>query len=336
MADIKLPNIFEFATSELSQDAFFAWLIKCAKPHFMEIDKNLCELGQSFIKLLTGDDDLMVNKVEVGRQWKNIDVWVEVNDDIFITIEDKTETTEHDDQLTRYREIVFDEYNGQRDKLFFVYLKTGNGPKSILEKISNLGYRIILRADLLHLLNSYNGSHPFVLNYKEHIQDIEDETQKFNSIPVSKWGWYAWQGFYQEINKYIDLASWTYVANPAGGFLGAYWYFIGVDDKIEMYLQFEEQKLCFKIWCGYDNKSEIRNRFFDILMTVKQDEFSNEEIHKPQRFGSGEYMTIAIVEPESLFGSGIVDIQAVVSKLHKYEQLIDKCCDKYDKEYINN
>ena len=336
MCENKLPNIFEFASSELSQDAFFAWLIKCAKPHFMKIDKNLCELGQSFIKLLIGDDDLIIEKVEVGCQWKKIDVWVEVNDDIFITIEDKTETTEHDNQLKIYKEIVFDEYNGKRDKLYFVYLKTGNEPKSILDKISALGYRNILRSDLLVLLNSYSGSHPFVLDYKDHIQIIEEETQRFKTLPTSKWGWYAWQGFYQEINKYIDLASWAYVSNPSGGFLGAFWHFIGIDDNIEMYLQFEEQKLCFKIWCGYDNKSEIRNRFFDIIMTTKQNIFTDEEIHKPNRFRPGEYMTVAVVEPDLLFGTEIVDIQAVVSKLHQYEHLIDLCCEKYEKEYCDS
>ena len=103
-----------------------------------------------------------------------------------------------------------------------------------------------------------------------------------------------------------------------------------------MYLQFEEQKLCFKIWCGYDNKSEIRNRFFDIIMTTKQNIFTDEEIHKPNRFRPGEYMTVAVVEPDLLFGTEIVDIQAVVSKLHQYEHLIDLCCEKYEKEYCDS
>ena len=334
MADIKLPNIFEFATSELSQDAFFAWLIKCACPHYMAIDEELCKLGQSFVKLLAQNDNLLIEKIDVGRQWKNIDIWVEVNDDIFIAIEDKTETTEHDKQLERYKEIVHEEYDGHRDKLYFVYLKTGNEPKSIINKISEGGYNVILRDDILALLKNYKGKHTFVLNYFDRLQEIEDDTQKFSKVPVSEWGWYAWQGFYQELNKHIDIASWSYVANPSGGFLGAWWYFIGVDDKIEMYLQFEEQKLCFKIWCDYENRSEIRNRLFDILMNEKEGKFSDKEIHKPQRFGSGAYMTIAVVEPETLFGSGVVDIKQVVKKLHIYEKLVDSCCDKYVKEYI--
>lgn len=336
MSKSTIPNIFEFATSELSQDAFFAWLIKCAKPEYLSEDMELCTLGQSFIKLLTGDDSLIIKSVEVGRQWKNIDIWVEVNDDTFITIEDKTETSEHDEQLMRYKEIVLEEFKGKRDKLHFVYLKTGNEPQSVLAEISNSGYRVILRNDMLRLLNLYKGNHVFVNDYKEHLQEIENETQEFKILPVDKWRWYAWQGFYQEINKHIDLASWNYVANPSGGFLGAFWYFIGVDDNLEMYLQFEEQKLCFKICCDYDNKSEIRNRFFEILMTVKENYFADEEIHRPQRFGSGEYMTIAIVDSEFLFGPGLIDIQRIVSKLHRYEQLVDMCCEQYEKEYTKN
>ena len=278
MKNQNLPNIFEFATSELSQDAFFAWLIKCASPQYLTVNEELCKLGQSFVNLLIGKNNFQIEKIEVGRQWKNIDIWIEVNDDIFIAIEDKTETTEHDKQLERYKDIVHEEYDGHRDNLFFVYIKTGNEPKTIINKISEGGYNVILRDDLLNILKNYKGKHAFVLDYKDHLQKIEDETQKFNKAPVTEWGWYAWQGFYQEINKYIDLASWSYVANPSGGFLGAYWYFIGIDEKIEMYLQFEEQKLCFKIWCGYENRSEIRNKLYEILLNEKEGKFSDSEI----------------------------------------------------------
>ena len=41
----KAPNIFSFATSELSQDAMFAYLIKWADPQNMDIDKEMCQLG---------------------------------------------------------------------------------------------------------------------------------------------------------------------------------------------------------------------------------------------------------------------------------------------------
>lgn len=331
MNKITLPNIFGFAKSELNQDAFFAWLIKCADPIYLNLDPDLCRLGQDFIRLIIGNEDLIIEKIEVGRQWNKIDIWIEINDDIFVAIEDKTETTEHDEQLERYKQTVHAEYDGHRDKLFFTYIKTGNESKWNLEKILSYGYRIILRDDLLKMLISYVGDNIYVNHFREHLQFIENETQKYKSLPVSEWHWYAWQGFYQEINNHIDL-GWKYVPNPNEGFLGAFWYWVGDGKNIEFYLQFEESKLCFKIWCGYKNHSVIRNACFNSLMKVKEGRTEENEIQRPQRFGYGETMTIAVVNKEILFGSNLIDIKRIVSKLHLYEKLIDLCYE----DFLNN
>ena len=69
------PNIFSLATSELSQDAFLAWLIKCADDEYRTKDSDLCRVGKSFISRLTGIPAEEVHKVAVGRQWRNIDIW---------------------------------------------------------------------------------------------------------------------------------------------------------------------------------------------------------------------------------------------------------------------
>jgi hypothetical protein len=113
------PNIFSIATSELSQDAMFAWLLNWADESFKNSDPDLFNLGQSLVTLLTGINSSDIHKVQVGRQWCNIDIWAEINDDIFLTIEDKTETSTHDDQLNRYKDAVNKEYESKRNRLFF-------------------------------------------------------------------------------------------------------------------------------------------------------------------------------------------------------------------------
>ncbi len=35
------PNLFSYATSELSQDAFIAWLLAWASPEYQTVDKEL-------------------------------------------------------------------------------------------------------------------------------------------------------------------------------------------------------------------------------------------------------------------------------------------------------
>lgn len=36
-------------------------------------------------------------------------------------------------------------------------------------------------------------------------------------------------------------------------------------------------------------------------------------------------MTIAVVDPEYVFGEGPIDIDVVISKLRQYENLVDEC-----------
>ena len=51
-SDSKTPNIFSFATSELSQDALFAYLICWADDSYLQSDREMCLLGQAFLSLL--------------------------------------------------------------------------------------------------------------------------------------------------------------------------------------------------------------------------------------------------------------------------------------------
>ena len=319
------PNIFSYATSELSQDAIFAWLIQWAAPRYKNDDNDLYNTANDFVKMLLGDINYVVNTIEVGRQWKNIDLWAEINDDSFLIIEDKTNTSIHDNQLERYKESVENEYEGKRTHLYYVYLKTGNEPLSVLKEIESKGYKTISRLDILKCLNHYKGNNAFLLNYIEHLKQIEDETQSFRKLPVNEWGWYAWQGFYKELESKLNLTSWDYVANPAGGFLGAWWHFTDIQDG-EMYLQFEEKKLCFKIhYEGERNRSEVRWEQHNKLLEIAKANNHN-EITKPARFGAGQFMTIAVVDPDYLFGKGTVNLEELIVKLCNYQALIDQCC----------
>lgn len=323
------PNIFSFATSELSQDAMFTWLLSWADAKYAKVDVSLHMVAQDFVRLLTGKSELEIKTVKVGRQWEHIDIWAEINDDIYLAIEDKTGTTIHDEQLQRYKETVEKEYPNRIK--YYAYVKTGNEPKSILQEVQNSGYRIVLRKDILDCLDAYAGDNVLLCNYRDHLMEYEHATQSFRKKLVQEWGWAAWEGFYKELES-RDLLdkSWGYVSNPSGGFLGAWWHFkdFSIDRFVgQMYLQFEEAKLCIKICPDLDDKrqrSEIRKICFDKLYKTADGRFP--ELHKPARFGTGTYMTIMVVDPEHILGGGVIDIDAVISKLRRYESLIDECC----------
>jgi hypothetical protein len=327
------PNIFSFATSELSQDAMFAWLIRWASPEYKKSDSDLHNIAQDFVRLLMNkDSSFEILSVNVGRQLYNIDVWAEINENSFLAIEDKTGTSIHDNQLTRYKQIAENKYFGKRTDLCFAYVKTDNEPEFILKQIRKLGYVTVDRTDILGCLNKYSGLNPILLNYREHLQKIEEDTISYKTLPYNKWSFYAWQGFYKELEKKdkdkdkdkdkgLDITSWGYVPNPAGGFLGIWWYYKDIEDG-KMYLQIEQGKLCFKIhYKGKRNRSIVRGEYHSKLMSVKGDK--NPEIVKPARFGAGTVMTIAIVEPNDLFGNDFVNISKVVERLKQYQGLID-------------
>ncbi len=323
------PNIFDFATSELSQDAMFAWLMSWAHPQYRENNPMLYSAAVEFVRLLLNKNEKFhINKIEVGRQWQNIDVWAEINDDILLIIEDKVETREHSNQLERYRQIAQDEYAGQNVQIFCSYIKTGNEPNAVLSKIREKGYHTIERNNILSCVGKYSSSHPLLQDYFNHLNNIEILTQSYQTKLIKDWDWYAWQGFYKELEKHLVGANWSYVANPSGGFLGMWWHFEETDDA-EMYLQFEQSKLCFKIAVeDVDNRTDIRWKYYKILCDNSVD---CPEIKRPERFGTGTYMTIACVNMEDLWGESLINIEEIVKKLRKYEALVTKCS-----ELVNN
>ena len=320
--EFEKPNIFNFATSELCQDAMFSWLIKWADDSFKTIDKQICLLGKKFLNRLTGIAINEIKSVSIKRQWKRIDILVIINEKELLIIEDKTGTSIHDNQLQKYKDIVNKKYDNKTIKLHCAYVKTENEPLDVERNIQKQGYEIISRNDLLTVLNEYKGNHPLIVDYRSHLQTIEDCVNSYLKLPVNKWGWYAWQGFYKELESNLKIDSWSYVSNPAGGFLGIWWHFVNIEDG-NMYLQIEQGKLCFKIhYKGDKDCSSIRWKYHRKIID-NATRFGHNEIQKPDRFGAGTHMTVAIVNPEDLFGTQEVDIRKVVNNLKTYQSIID-------------
>ena len=130
------PNIFDIATKELNQDAFIAWLLQWAEPANKQFDEHLNLCGQEFVRRLISTQHQQsistISKTEVGRQWKNIDVWAKVyttEGNYLIIIEDKTFTSEHSNQLLKYKKSGEDFCLKNDFKLVCIYLKTGSEPE---------------------------------------------------------------------------------------------------------------------------------------------------------------------------------------------------------------
>ena len=72
------PNLFDYATSELSQDAFLCWLLKWADPMYRKFSEALHEAGSDLIRLLSAEKKgklpERIDSVRVDKQHGYIDV----------------------------------------------------------------------------------------------------------------------------------------------------------------------------------------------------------------------------------------------------------------------
>lgn len=325
------PNLFQCATSELSQDAFFVWLAKWADDSFSKEDGNLNKLAKAYVKLLISKQfngfDETVTSVKAGRKGflTNVDAWAIVNKKYLIVIEDKINTGQHDNQLARYKKEAEEKGTRRFEQIIFLYIKTGNECQKEIHKIEESGYAYVSRTDLLKLYTSAEPTcNNIVVDYFTYLQRIEDATQRFKTLPVKEWGWLDWQGFYMFLETELDINDWHYTANPSGGFLGTNWGWTKWNDYY-VYLQIEQGKFCFKVDFGAKgagSADKIRSLQRTILAAANTEGMN--EIVRPSRIHAGRYSTFAVVERDHWLGlpDEVADLDAVVERLKKYETLI--------------
>lgn len=95
-------NLFEYATSELSQDAFICWLASYAHDE-AEKDEALNECARKMLEMFVEEfEGKNFKLLNVERQVDNVDILLTVDCEGIIykiIVEDKTYTSEHDNQL---------------------------------------------------------------------------------------------------------------------------------------------------------------------------------------------------------------------------------------------
>lgn len=315
------PNLFNFATSELSQDAFICWLLSWANEEHRSVSEPLHQTAVALLHRLLELGNVpkpqSIRSIEIDRQHKYIDILVLVNQDIAIIIEDKTSTMEHSGQLGRYFDQVRTEH-GDRT-IARIYFKTGD--QSNYDSIAEAGYACFLRRDFLEILRC--GEEAGVKNhifadFHQHLQALEDGVTAYVSRPVLKWDEKCWIGFYIELRKRIGDGEWGKTNNPQGGFWGFNWHWRG-----ERYLQLEQEKLCFKIQVRDKTvRAHLWQDWHQSLMS-KAPEFTL-KIKRPSRRADGTWMSVAVLdEYRRCDERGIIDMDKTVTVLREAERLLD-------------
>ena len=348
------PNIFQYATKELSQDAMICWLLDWARSDRRVVDEALSDCGRALVKALMAKHNFSlaeeIKQVIIKQQDRGIDVLARVNDRHVFLIEDKTYTSYHSGQLQRYYEQVT---NGvARDDIYPIYLKTGNYQIAEGRKINEIElegtsrrYEFFDRRDLLDILDSYQGKDPILLDYRDHLQGLEDCTESYNSWHKghrSQWSWLSWEGFFRRLEEQLaddpkESSVWGYVPNQSGGFLGFWWkdYKLYRNRNWCAYLQLQvtpgsakpKKELCFKIASG-DAEREyqygLKRQSHEKILQA-----GGERVRKPDRMRYGKTMTVAVWEKEWLAfdTDGKLDLTGTVKNLKEAECVLAKAFD---------
>ena len=288
------PNLFRFAPGELSQDAVLGWLLEWADHACARVDPALHRAGLRFLNSLLaehGIGPLEAPRVEVRRQEGRIDLTCRVNDDLLLLIEDKTDTSEHGNQLERY--LSHAKKMCPERQILPILLKTGD--QSSYDAARRLGYRTYLRANLLKALEAGRDEgvvSDIFADFLRHLQRREDAVQSFRHRPLADWTGDAWRGFYMQLQMDLSGLRWDNVANPSGGFLAAWWHFRPWSAHTT-YLQIEQGPLCFKV--QVKGTAEHRKIVDDWLACLNRagDHLGLPRIANSRRFRAGIWMTVA-------------------------------------------
>lgn len=317
------PNFFAYAYDERSQDAVICWLIEWSATQANDAaDQALRDLGRAFVESLLGKHGVtlhgQVQNAEIYQQDNRIDVLARIRDEntehVFL-IEDKTApapnvyTTGETlirlcDRLQGYRERVRSEETqlGAVHEHWPVYLTTANQSLAKDRTIQRrTGFEIFRRNDFLEVLNGYQGAHPIVADFRDHLQRLEDDFESYQAWrhgdDRSCWEWAGWEGFYRHLEeKPADQLEgecrsedgWGIVPTPAGSFLG-FWRHL---PESNFYLQLEvfpadpdRQNICFKVY--QEDNWKPAHCFHELLLETARELGSEGLIQRPSKFKTG-------------------------------------------------
>lgn len=224
-----MKNLFDFATKELSQDAFLKWLFANYN------DPQIRDISRSLLAVLGKRGDVDINSknienVKILSQYKKIDIAVEFSadgKDYFLVIEDKTNSNQHSEQLNRYRETICEEFKNTNTQPLFVFYKTdilsenddagiekANEDKTVPEwKVFNIDH-------IYSFFKEKTNTPSQILNdYSKYIAGLYKAVHFEDGDDIVNWDKRHWEGYaLKELSKYNNHKKERYVW--IGGYQG--------------------------------------------------------------------------------------------------------------------
>ncbi len=191
-----MKNLFDFATKELSQDAFLRWIFE----NYDCENKTVRKACEKLFKRFTNNtlDFSNIESLSTTGQWNKIDVsvWFKcAGKEYLIVVEDKTLSEEHNQldgynrKIEKHAQWLRDRQKNLLEEVFKVFYKTAKISKQEKERVEKAGWTNILDiSDIYRLFSSYQNTGSEVLDYYvEHIQKLYNVYNDYRFIPFQEW-----------------------------------------------------------------------------------------------------------------------------------------------------
>jgi len=223
-----MDNIFKYATSELSNDAFLCWLFSISKDKNLLFNSIEYNVSQGYLKKFCEyDGKIIIYDNGIIKQEEKIDVLImgkyDNGEEFILTIENKTFSKQHSGQLKRYKDYINEKYEYIKNR-HFIYYKTAI--QSNIDEIKEEGYTPFQLYEIYDLLTTYEAGKTENLILKNYFDFIKEEVElyyNFMKIEIKEWDEKAFQGFFYYLlpkikeNKNLKKYEFGYNDNRNGG-----------------------------------------------------------------------------------------------------------------------
>lgn len=194
-------NLFDYATKELSQDAFILWLLDSWNSD-NEIERTT---SRKFIQFISGvGENENIQSVWIKPQWYRMDVSCFIamgNREVAIFIEDKVTSSEHN-QLQKYNDSIRHIIAGEKGKLKEedvkrIFYKTDTMDESERKRVQEAGWQIIEFDSLRSFWSKFiDSDHMIIRQYAKHVCSLWEFTNN-TELPTDN-NTLAWKSFFDK------------------------------------------------------------------------------------------------------------------------------------------
>ena len=264
------PNIFDYTTSELSQDAFLCYMLAFGKEQYKKDFPKEYAVAHKFLAKCGLSEREKILSVE--RQFEHIDVLI-VTASYILIIEDKTYTDEHDDQIIRYvKNIRSNNKKFSADKKIKVcYFKTGDYvheyvPPAEQNLLSEKDCCSLKRDDMLEILENNRTGNLIFESFYQRLNSVKERVKACDDNDIMTWNTEKWFDYlYNMLQGHKFNIGWVH--NARGGFYGCWfdWYNVaGGEDYKQLEISFangktSQVKMCYK-FSGKNKETTLNSK----------------------------------------------------------------------------